>query len=128
VRKDIDLALTTNGSALAVKARSLRDAGLKRVTVSLDSLDDATFQAVNDVSFPVARVSTEGRLFTCLLATGGHDLRALMRGGCSDDQLSAVMAHLWQERADRYSELRTAKASELHASGRKRIEMSYIGG
>ena len=50
--RDIDIALTTNGSALAVKAQSLKDAGLKRVTVSLDSLDDATFRAVNDVGLP----------------------------------------------------------------------------
>ncbi|MEO8555677.1 MAG: radical SAM protein, partial [Actinomycetota bacterium] len=54
--RDIDIALTTNGSALAVMAKSLKDAGLKRLTVSLDSLDDATFKAVNDVTFPVAKV------------------------------------------------------------------------
>jgi cyclic pyranopterin phosphate synthase len=55
-RLDLDLTLTTNGTLLARKARSLRDAGLKRVTVSLDSLDDATFRAMNDVDFPVAKV------------------------------------------------------------------------
>src|SRR5260370_29872163 len=53
--KDVEIALTTNGSLLAAKARSLRDAGLRRVTVSLDSLDDAIFQRMNDVGFPVAR-------------------------------------------------------------------------
>jgi len=248
--REIDIALTTNGSALAAKAQSLKDAGLKRVTVSLDSLDDATFKAMNDVNFPVAkilrgidvahevglgpikinmvmkrgqndqdvvamarhfkgtpfilrfiefmdvgtsngwqmgevlpsaeviarinaelpleeiapnydgetsvrwryrdgggeigvissvtqsfchscsraRVSTDGKLFTCLFATEGHDLRALMRGGCSDEQLSTVMAHIWRARTDRYSELRGAKTTELRASGRKKIEMSYIGG
>ena len=247
---DIDIALTTNGSALASKAKSLKDAGLKRVTVSLDSLEDATFKALNDVDFPVAtvlhgievahevglgpikvnmvikrgrndqdivamarhfkgspyivrfiefmdvgtsngwrmaevvpsaevisrinvelpleaiapsyagetsarwryrdgggeigvissvtkafchsctraRVSTEGKLFTCLFATGGHDLRALMRDGCSDEQLATVMARIWRDRTDRYSELRSAKTSELRASGKKKIEMSYIGG
>jgi GTP 3',8-cyclase len=247
---DIDIALTTNGSALAAKAQSLKDAGLKRVTVSLDSLDDATFKAMNDVNFPVARVlngidvahevglgpvkvnmvmkrgqndqdivamarhfkgspyilrfiefmdvgtsngwkmgevvpsaevisrinaelpleeiapnydgetsarwryrdgsgeigvissvtqsfchsctrarvSTDGKLFTCLFATDGHDLRALMRGGCSDEQLSTVMAHIWRERTDRYSELRSAKTTELQATGKTKIEMSYIGG
>ena len=247
---DIDIALTTNGSALASKAKSLKDAGLKRVTVSLDSLEDATFKALNDVDFPVAnvlhgievahevglgpikinmvikrgrndqdivamarhfkgspyivrfiefmdvgtsngwrmaevvpsaevvsrinvelpleaiapsyagetsarwryrdgggeigvissvtqafchsctraRVSTEGKLFTCLFATGGHDLRALMRDGCSDEQLSTVMARIWRDRTDRYSELRSAKTSELRASGKKKVEMSYIGG
>lgn len=247
---DIDIALTTNGSALGVKAQSLKDAGLKRVTVSLDSLDDTTFKAMNDVDFPVAkvlrgievahevglgpikinvvmkrgqndqdivaiaryfkgsrnivrfiefmdvgtsngwkmgevvpsaevvsrinaelpleeiapnydgetsarwryrdgsgeigvissvtqsfchsctraRISTEGKLFTCLFATDGHDLRALMRGGCSDEQLSTVMAHIWRERTDRYSDLRSAKTNELRATGKKKIEMSYIGG
>ena len=245
----VDLALTTNGSALAVKAQSLKDAGLRRVTVSLDSLDDATFKEVNDVDFPVAkvlhgidvahevglgpikvnmvvkrgqndqdivamarhfkgspyilrfiefmdvgssngwkmgevvpsaevisrinaelpleevapnysgetstrwryrdgsgeigvissvtrsfcgtctraRISTEGKLFTCLFATGGHDLRALLRGGSSDEQLATVMAGIWRERADRYSDLRSAQTDELGPTGKK-IEMSYIGG
>jgi len=248
--RDVDIALTTNGSALDLKAQSLKDAGLKRVTVSLDSLDDETFMAMNDVDFPVAkvlhaidvahkvglgpikinmvvkrgqndrdvvamarhfkgspyilrfiefmdvgtsndwkmgevvpstevigrinaelpleelapnyngetgvrwryrdgsgeigvissvthsfchsctraRVSTEGKLFTCLFATEGHDLRALMRGGCSDEQLSTVIAHIWRERTDRYSDLRSAETNELHATGKKKIEMSYIGG
>jgi cyclic pyranopterin phosphate synthase len=248
--RGVDIALTTNGSALAVKAQALKDAGLKRVTVSLDSLDDATFRTMNDVDFPVAkvlhgldaahavglgpikinmvlkrgqndqdivamarhfkgspfilrfiefmdvgssngwemaavvpsaevvsriqaelpleevapnysgetsrrwryrdgegeigvissvtqsfchscsraRVSTDGKLFTCLFASEGHDLRALMRGGCTDEQLSTVMAHIWRERTDRYSELRGANTGELRASGKKRIEMSYIGG
>jgi len=247
--REVDIALITNGSALAVKAQALKDAGLKRVTVSLDSLDEATFKAVNDVDFPVAkvlagievarevglgpikinmvvkrgqndqdivpmarhfkgspyilrfiefmdvgssngwkmeevvpsaevisainaelpleevvanypgetsarwsyrdgggeigvissvtesfchsctrvRVSTEGKLFTCLFATDGHDLRALIRSGCSDEQLSAVMASIWRERTDRYSELRTATTNEIRA-GKKKIEMSYIGG
>ena len=246
----IDIALTTNGSALANKARALRDAGLERVTVSLDSLDDATFRAMNDVDFPVARVlhaidvahqvglgpikinmvvkagvnerdivpmarhfkgtphilrfiefmdvgttngwrmddvvpsaevvrridaelpleevapnyggetsarwryrdgsgeigvissvtqafchsctrariSTEGKLYTCLFATDGHDLRALLRGGCSDEQLATVMAHIWRARTDRYSELRGAATRGLPVVDGKKIEMSYIGG
>src|SRR6266705_2750129 len=53
---DLDLTLTTNGSLLKQKARDLKDAGLKRVTVSLDSLDDAVFRSMNDVDFPVAKV------------------------------------------------------------------------
>jgi len=248
--REIDIALTTNGSALAHKAQALKDAGLKRVTVSLDSLDDATFQAMNDVKFPVAkvlkgidiahevglgpikinmvmkrgqndqdivamarhfkgtpyilrfiefmdvgssngwemsgvvpsaevisrihaelpleeiapnysgetssrwryidgggeigvissvtqsfchscsraRVSTDGKLFTCLFATEGHDLRALMRGGCSDDELSGAMAAIWRRRNDNYSERRGSATGSLRASGKKRIEMSYIGG
>lgn len=52
----IDITLTTNGSALKAKARALKDAGLSRITVSLDSLDDATFRAMNDVDFPVGKV------------------------------------------------------------------------
>jgi GTP 3',8-cyclase len=74
------------------------------------------------------RVSTEGKLYTCLFATDGHDLRALMRGGCSDEDLSAVMAHIWRERSDRYSELRSTKSQELRTAGKAKIEMSYIGG
>ena len=248
--RPIDIALTTNGSALAVKAQALKDAGLTRVTVSLDSLDDTTFRAMNDVNFPVAkilhgidvaheaglgpikinmvvkrgqnehdivamarhfqgtpyilrfiefmdvgssngwemaavvpssevialinaelpldevapnydgetsrrwryrdgsgeigvissvtqsfcqscsraRVSTDGKLFTCLFATEGHDLRALMRGGCTDQQLATVMAQIWRERTDRYSQLRSATTVQLRAVGKKKIEMSYIGG
>lgn len=247
---DIDIALTTNGSALAFKAQALKDAGLKRVTVSLDSLDDATFKAMNDVNFPVSkvldgievahhvglapikinmvikrgqndqdivamarhfkgspyilrfiefmdvgnsngwkmdevvpsaevisrinaelpleevapnyngevsarwryrdgageigvissvtqafchtctrlRISTDGKLFTCLFATDGHDLRALMRNGCSEQELSTAMINIWRERTDRYSELRSAKTKELRITGKAKIEMSYIGG
>ena len=246
----LDIAMTTNGSALAFKAQALKDAGLDRITVSLDSLDDATFRAMNDVDFPLAkvldsievahevglgpikinmvvkrgqndqdiiamarhfrgspyilrfieymdvgtsngwkmdevvpsaeviarinaelpleevapnyggevsarwryrdgsgeigvissvtqsfcstctrvRISTEGKLYTCLFATDGHDLRALMRGGCSDEQLSTVMAHIWRERTDRYSDLRSSNTGALRATGKRKIEMSYIGG
>jgi cyclic pyranopterin phosphate synthase len=241
----MDLTLTTNGSLLAKKARALRQAGLKRVTVSLDSLDDRVFRAMNDVDFPVAsvlegieaaevaglapvkinmvvkkgvndgdvvemarrfkgsghivrfiefmdvgssngwrmddvvpsaeivrrigeqmplvvadpnytgevaerwryadgsgeigvissvtqafcstctraRLPTEGKLFTCLFADSGHDLRALLRAGHSDDEIAAAIGLIWTRRTDRYSEIRTAAS----AAGRK-IEMSYIGG
>jgi len=70
-----------------------------------------------------ARLSTEGKLYTCLFATHGHDLRALLRGGASDDAIAAAMAGIWSARADRYSEIRTAETA-----GRRKIEMSYIGG
>ena len=242
---DVDVTLTTNGSALAQKAKSLHDAGLDRITVSLDSLDDATFRAMNDVDFPVqkvldaidvaagigftsikvnavvkrgindhdivdmaryfkgsghvlrfieymdvgasngwrmddvipsaevvaqisavfplepvdpnyagevaerwrymdgsgeigvissvtqafcstctrARLSTEGKLYTCLFATRGHDLRALLRGGASDEDIGAAFAGIWAQRGDRYSEVRTAHTPKLD-----KIEMSYIGG
>ena len=247
--RDIDLTLTTNGSLLEKKARALKDAGLKRVTVSLDSLDDATFKRMNDVDFPVtdvlsgieaahqaglgpikinmvvkrgmneqeivpmarhfkdspyilrfieymdvgasngwkmddvvpsaeviklisaempleaiapnytgetagrwryadsgaeigvissvtqafchdcsrARLSTEGKLFTCLFANAGHDLRALIRGGNSDAEISSAIAQLWRARGDRYSELRSANTPGLDPANRK-VEMSYIGG
>ena len=240
-----DLAMTTNGSALARKARWLGDAGLRRITVSLDSLDNEVFAAVNDVGFPVervlagiaaaaaaglgpikinmvvkrgvnedsvvpmarhvrgsghivrfieymdvghsngwrmdevvpaaeivamigaelplepvapnypgevverwryrdgsgeigviasvtrpfcggctrARLSAEGKLFTCLFAVAGHDLRALLRGGASDAEISAAIGGIWRVREDRYSELRTAATAGL-----PKVEMSYIGG
>ena len=241
----IDLTLTTNGSLLTRKARALADAGLRRVTVSLDGIEDGPFRAMNDVDFPVAdvlagieaadaaglrplkinmvvkrgvnddqivpmarwfkgsghivrfiefmdvgasngwrlddvvpsaqvvrqldealgiepvdpnypgevaqrwryrdgsgevgvissvtqpfcatctraRLSTEGRLYTCLFATGGHDLRALLREGHSDAQIAAAIAAIWHPRADRYSEVRSSATQGL-----AKIEMSYIGG
>ena len=251
--KPLDLTLTTNGSLLAKKAQSLKDAGLNRVTVSLDSLDDATFRRMNDVDFAVAdvlhgidvahqvglgpikvnmvvkagmneqeivpmarhfkgtpyilrfieymdvgasngwdlrevipsaevarrigahmpvqpidpnytgetaarwryldgggeiglissvtqafcsdcsraRLSTEGKLYTCLFASGGHDLRALLRDGRSDAEISSAVAQLWRGRGDRYSELRSSQTVLGGAAlepGKKKVEMSYIGG
>ncbi len=248
----LDITLTTNGTLLGRKAQALREAGLKRVTVSLDALDDTIFQRMNDVGFPVAevlagieaalsaglapvkinmvvkrgtndheivplarhvrerfgpgvvlrfieymdvgatngwrldevlpsaevrarlhaafpleklapasagetaerwryadgggevgfissvtqafcgdcnraRLSTEGKLFLCLFATRGHDLRALLRGGASDDEIASAIGLAWQERDDRYSELRGSDAAEP-GSGERRIEMHYIGG
>src|SRR5205823_4961910 len=241
----VDLTLTTNGALLAKKARPLRAAGLARVTVSLDALDDATFRAMNDVDFPVARVldgieaahaaglapikinavvkrgmnehailplaghfrktghivrfieymdvghtngwrmddvvpaaeivatidgewpleaidpnyagevaerwryrdgsgeigviasvtqafcrdctrarlSTDGKLFTCLFATEGYDLRALLRSGYDDEQIANAIAAIWSRRTDRYSEIRSANTPRL-----AKVEMSYIGG
>ena len=241
----LDLTLTTNGSLLPQKAQALRDAGLDRVSVSLDLLDDEVFRAMNDVDFPAARVlegieaaaaaglapvkvnmvvkrgvnessvvpmarhfrgtghilrfieymdvgstngwrmddvvpaaeilsaidaelplepaepnyrgevakrwryrdgsgeigiissvtqpfcgnctrarlSAEGRLFTCLFAVRGHDLRAVLRSGASDEKLDEAIAGLWRARGDRYSELRTAETA-----ARPKVEMSYIGG
>ncbi len=240
----LDLTMTTNGALLPQKARALADAGLTRITVSLDSLDDRTFRALNDADFPVervlegidaaaaaglpvkvnmvvkrgvndvdvlemarffrarghvlrfieymdvgatngwrlddvvpaaeivrtidaelplepaepsyrgevakrwryrdgsgeigviasvtqpfcgdctrARISAEGRLYTCLFATKGHDLRALLRGGSGDEELAEAIGRLWSRRADRYSEVRSERTSEL-----PRVEMSYIGG
>ena len=243
--KALDLTLTTNGSTLVKQARALKDAGLQRITVSLDSLDDAVFRAMNDVDFPVAdvlrgidaalavglapvkvnmvvkrgvnehtvvqmarhfkgtgvvvrfiefmdvgstngwrmddvmpsrdvvaaihaetplvavdphyegevaerwryadgsgeigvissvtqafcstctraRLSTDGKIYTCLFADHGVDFRALLRDGSSDDDIAALLAGLWQVRTDRYSEIRTNETAK-----QRKVEMSYIGG
>jgi cyclic pyranopterin phosphate synthase len=240
-----DLTLTTNASLLADRAGAFADAGLDRVTVSLDALDDPTFQAMNDVGFPVSRVldgiaaaeaaglgpikinavirrglnehaigdlaehfrgtpatvrfiefmdvghtngwrlddvvpaaevvatidarwplepvdsayrgevaqryryrdgageigvissvtqpfcgdctrarlSADGQLFTCLFATAGHDLRALIRTGATDAELAEALRVIWTRREDRYSELRTLETIDL-----PKVEMSFIGG
>jgi cyclic pyranopterin phosphate synthase len=241
---DVDLTLTTNGSLLPQKAEALAAAGLRRITVSLDALDDAVFRALNDVDFPVdrvlegidaataaglpvkvnavvkrgvnddqivplaaffrerghtlrfieymdvgstngwrlddvvpakeilaqldgafgvepvdpsyrgevaqrwryrdgrgevgviasvtqpfcgdctrARLSAEGKLFTCLFALRGHDLRALIRGGAGDEELESALRDVWSARGDRYSELRSDATAGL-----RKVEMSYIGG
>ena len=62
----------------------------------------------------------------CLFATGGHDLRALVRNGHSDAQISTVIGGIWRNRTDQYSELRTANTDTLRAE--RKVEMSYIGG
>ena len=70
-----------------------------------------------------ARISAEGKLYTCLFAARGTDLRALLRSGASDEELAAAIEAVWARRADRYSEIRTEQTSQ-----RPRVEMSYIGG
>jgi cyclic pyranopterin phosphate synthase len=78
------------------------------------------------------RLSTEGKLFLCLFASQGHDLRALLRNNdSSDEQISGAVAHIWQGRSDHYSELRAAlppDSADLPSNGARRVEMSYIGG
>jgi cyclic pyranopterin phosphate synthase len=69
------------------------------------------------------RLSTEGSLYTCLFAQQGHDLKALLRGGASDDELRDSIAAVWRARDDRYSEIRTAETAKT-----RKVEMSYIGG
>jgi len=207
-----DLTLTTNGSALRAFAKPLADAGLQRITVSLDSLDDTVFRRMNGVDFPVARVldgiaaaqeaglapikvnvgnangwrvddvvpaaeivdligaemplepaepsyrgevaerwryvegdgeigliasvtrpfcgdctrarlSADGKLYTCLFSALGHDLRDPLRAGASDADLVDLIAGVWAGRDDRYSELRTASTSHL-----PKIEMFALGG
>src|SRR5207248_121442 len=118
----LDLTLTTNGSVLAKKARALKAAGLTRVTVSLDSLDEAVepndtgevaerwryrdgsgeIGVISSVTQAFcrtctrARLSTEGMLYTCLFATAGYDLRGLLRGGSSAEEISDAIARIWQ--------------------------------
>ncbi len=70
-----------------------------------------------------ARLSADGQLYTCLFATRGHDLRALLRGGATDAELEADLRRVWGARDDRYSELRSAETADL-----PKVEMSYIGG
>ena len=246
----IDLTLTTNGSLLEKKAAALKAAGLGRVTVSLDALEDAVFRRMNDADFPVAdvlrgidaaeraglgpikinmvikrgsndheivpmarhfrgrdvalrfieymdvgatngwrmdevvpsadviarvseefglvplpaaapgetaerwryadgtageigtissvtrafchdcnraRLSTEGKLFLCLFASHGHDLRGLVRGGASDAEILAAIALIWNGRSDRYSEMR-GQSEAPAGTGERRVEMHYIGG
>jgi cyclic pyranopterin phosphate synthase len=70
-----------------------------------------------------ARLSTDGKLYTCLFATKGHDLRALLRAGAADGEIAEAIAAVWRIRDDRYSEIRSSKTVQL-----PKIEMSYIGG
>src|SRR5438270_121842 len=114
-----DLALTTNGSLLTrEKARILKNAGLTRITVSLDALEDAVFRSLCDTDLHVSRV-----LDATEFAERGTDLRALLRGGASDDDLREAITRVWRVRDDRYSEIRS---EETRAA--KRVEMSHIGG
>jgi cyclic pyranopterin phosphate synthase len=70
-----------------------------------------------------ARISAEGKLYTCLFAAKGHDLRALMRSGASDDDVARAISSVWRVRDDRYSDIRASETAGL-----EKIEMSYIGG
>ena len=70
-----------------------------------------------------ARLSADGKLYTCLFAVRGHDLRGLLRAGATDDELADRLSGIWTDRDYRYSELRSAETADL-----ERVEMSYIGG
>jgi len=75
-----------------------------------------------------ARLSTEGKLYLCLFASAGHDLRALLRNGSSDAEIASAVAQIWQARTDRYSQLRGSGEAASPAPQERRVEMSYIGG
>jgi cyclic pyranopterin phosphate synthase len=87
-----DLTLTTNGTALKAKAQSLKDAGLKRITVSLDSLDDTTFRAMNDVDFPVAKV-LEAIETAAAVGLGPIKINMVVKRGLNDHQVVDVARH-----------------------------------
>jgi len=70
-----------------------------------------------------ARLSAEGKLYTCLFAVQGHDLREPLRAGASGEELAESIRGVWHRRSDRYSDLRTAETAAL-----PKVEMSYIGG
>jgi cyclic pyranopterin phosphate synthase len=89
---DVDLTLTTNGSALRAHARGLRAAGLDRVTVSLDSLDDATFRAMNDADFPVARV-LDGIDAAAAAGLGPIKVNMVVKRGVNDHQVVDMARH-----------------------------------
>ena len=74
-----------------------------------------------------ARLSTDGKLFTCLFATGGTDLKTPMRDGASDAELAEIIGRVWKNRDDRYSELRS-KVTEFSGPKNEKVEMYYIGG
>jgi len=88
-----DISLTTNGSLLTeAKARALRDAGLKRITVSLDGLDDDTFQAINDVGFPVERV-LEGIDNAAAAGLTPVKINMVVQRGVNDSEIVPMAAH-----------------------------------
>lgn len=74
-----------------------------------------------------ARLSPEGKVFLCLFATQGHDLRDLLRGGADDEHIAGAIAGIWARRDDHYSELR-GRGTPMPAQGQRKVEMSYIGG
>ncbi|MGP7812336.1 GTP 3',8-cyclase MoaA [Glutamicibacter soli] len=90
--KPVDLAMTTNGSALPVMAQQLKDAGLRRVTISLDSLDDARFKSINDVNFPVSRVLHAIEVAS-QVGLGPVKINTVVKRGVNDDELLSLAEH-----------------------------------
>ncbi|MET1537505.1 GTP 3',8-cyclase MoaA, partial [Burkholderia sola] len=102
-------------------ARGLHDPSLGEVGV----ISSVTHAFCGDCNR--ARLSTEGRLYLCLFASEGWDLRSLLRSGASDAEVASALAPIWQQRSDRYSVLRASLPAST-GTQRRRIEMSYIGG
>jgi cyclic pyranopterin phosphate synthase len=96
ISPDLDLTLTTNGSLLARQAQALKDAGLKRVSVSLDSLDDATFKAMNDVDFPVQKV-IEGMDAAAAVGLGPLKVNMVVKRGLNESSI-LPMARFFREK------------------------------
>ena len=114
---DLDLTLTTNGSLLKQQAQSLRTAGLKRITVSLDSLDDSVFKAMNDVDFPVARV-LEGIDEAAAVGLGPIKINMVVKRGVNDDSV-LPMARFFRERGHT---LRFIEFMDVGVTNRWRME------
>ncbi|MFK0084753.1 GTP 3',8-cyclase MoaA [Glutamicibacter sp. NPDC090743] len=90
--KRIDLAMTTNGSALPVLAPALKEAGLNRVTISLDSLDDEKFKAINDVNFPVSKV-LEAIQVAREVGLGPVKINTVIKRGVNDSEILSLAEH-----------------------------------
>ena len=88
----LDLTLTTNGSLLERKAQALKDAGLQRVTVSLDALDDTIFRRMNDMDFPVAEV-LDGIAAAERVGLGPIKVNMVVKRGTNDDQILPMARH-----------------------------------
>ncbi|WP_027015858.1 GTP 3',8-cyclase MoaA [Comamonas composti] len=122
----LPLAPTTAGETARrwgyADAQGRHDPGLGEIGV-ISSVTQAFCRDCNR-----ARLSMEGRLYLCLFATEGWDLRSLLRSGANDEEVAAAVARIWRQRHDRYSELRASLPPSPDSSARRRIEMSYIGG
>ena len=75
-----------------------------------------------------ARLSTDGKLYTCLFTGDGHDLRGPLRDGATDDEIISLITGVWEQRTDRYSEERTSETAALAGKKPERVEMYHIGG
>jgi cyclic pyranopterin phosphate synthase len=117
----IDTALPLEGVPAAYRGEDAERWRYRDGTGEIGNIASVTQAFCRDCTR--ARLSTEGRLYLCLFADHGHDLRSPLRAGASDAQLASLVAGIWQQRSDRYSEIRSAAVAD-----RNKIEMSYIGG